>query len=155
MLGPLILGLATGEAGSVVRRLRSAAVAYLAAAILAAVGLLFVLIAAWIVAARRLGPVEAALWFGGIFLALAAITVIVHRIVASARNRTLERQRTRDLSAVATTTALAAIPALSRSRGGLGALGLGVAALGGFALYRLLSDKGDPDRVARLKRRRG
>ena len=145
MLGPLIVGLATGEATSMVRRARPAVVAYLAAAVLACIGLVFLLLAAWIFLARRLGPIEAALWFGGVFVVLAAATLIVHRLVAGARARTAARQRTRDLAAVAATTTVAAIPAMARSRGGLGALAVGVAALGGFALYRLLRANGDRD----------
>lgn len=155
MLGPLIVGLATGEVGSAIRRARSAAIAYMAAAILAVVGLVFLLVAAWIVAARRLGPLEAALWFGGIFLALAVITVVIHRIVAAARSRAANRQRTRDLAAMATTSAIAAVPVLSRSRGGLGILGLGIAALGGYALYRLFRDGDGPQDDRRSRRRRG
>ena len=57
MLGPLIVGLATGEATSMVRRARRAVVAYLVAAVLACIGLVFLLLAAWIFLARRLGPI--------------------------------------------------------------------------------------------------
>ena len=153
MLGSLLVGLATGEAAALARRARSAAIAYLLVAVLAVIGLVFLLVAAFIVAARYLGPVPAALWFGGIFLALAFIILIVHRLAANSRKRELERQRTRELSAVATTTAFAAIPALSKSRGGLGALGLGMAMLGGYALYRLVREKGQDD-PARPRRRR-
>ena len=145
MLGPLIVGLVTGEAGSAIRRARRAAIAYAAAGLLVFMGLVFLLLAAWIYAARKIGPIEAALWFGGIFLVLAAATVITHRLVARARARTAARQRTRDLAAVAATTAVASVPVLTRSRGGLGALAVGIAALGGYALYRLLRDNDDSE----------
>jgi biotin transporter BioY len=154
MLGPLILGLATGEARSVARRLRRAAIAYLAAAVLGLVGLVFLLLAAWIFLARRVGPMEAALWFAGVFIVLAAVVLIIHRVIAAARRRSAARQRTRDLTSVGASTALVAVPLLSRTRGGIGALAVGVALLGGYAIYSLWSGGGDKSAFSRSRRRR-
>lgn len=155
MLGPLILGLATGEARSVARRLQRAAIAYIAAAVLGLVGLVFLLLAGWIFLARRVGPMEAALWFAGVFLVIAALVVVIHRVVAAARRRSAARQRTRDLASVGASTALVAVPLLSRSRGGIGALAVGVALVGGYAAYNLLAGgKRDSSAFSRSRRRR-
>ncbi len=134
-------------------RLKRAAVTYMIAAVLAFMGLVFLLIAAWIYLARRVGPMEASFWFAGAFLVMAVLIVIVHRLAEAARERSARRQRTRDLAAVGASTAVAAVPLLSRGKSGLGAIAVGVAILGGYAAYSLWSGR-EPRNVSAFSRSR-
>jgi hypothetical protein len=135
MFASLIAGVVTGETLAIVRRARRAAIAYGMAGLLAAMGFFFLIVAAAIYAAQRLGAIEACLVFGGGFLALALLVIIVHAIASRTRGRAAVRQRNRDLVKVAAATGLAVLPALMRGRGPLVLIAPAVAAVA-YMIYR-------------------
>jgi hypothetical protein len=146
MLTSLIAALASGETFHAVRSVRRAAIVYLLVALLALVGLGFLVRAAYTAAADRMGPIAASLTFGGGFLVLALLILLVYRISAQARARSLARRRTTDLAAIGAAGALAALPTLLRGKGGLLAPALAVIA---YAIYRENAKKPDGDKGER------
>jgi hypothetical protein len=136
MLGSLIAGFLSGEAFDVARRARRAAVVYLLAGIFALVGLGFLVGAGYIAVARRVGPLEAALWFGGGFLLVAVVVAGVHLIIAGRRRRKAARKRNVDMAAIAGAAALSALPSLLRSKAGIGVIAGPALAILAYAIYR-------------------
>jgi hypothetical protein len=132
MLASLIAAFASGEARNVVRRAKVTAIAYLLAAVLGLCGLGFLTGAAYIVAARRFGAVEAAVGFGIGFLLAAVIILAVRSLSARSRARRA-RRRGVDLATIAGVAAVSALPALLKSRAGLIAP---IVALAAYAIYR-------------------
>ncbi|WP_378947884.1 hypothetical protein [Mesorhizobium sp. ANAO-SY3R2] len=145
MLASLFASIATSEAGLAVRRTRRAATAYLAATIFGICGIGFLVGAAYVWAARKFGHVEAALSFGGGFLVVAGLILLVHKLAGRARAREEKRQRKADLATLGTAAAMAAVPALLRSKGGIGALLGPVIALVAYQIYRENRRPDDPD----------
>lgn len=149
MLGSLIAGFLSGEAFDVARRARRAAVVYLLAGILALVGLGFLVGAGYIAVSRRVGPLDAALWFGGGFLLVAVIVAGVHFAVARGRRRAAARKRNTDMAAIAGAAALTVLPSLLRSKAGLGVIAGPALAILAYAIYRENSrdpgEDGQPD----------
>lgn len=111
-LAALIASVVSGEASEAVGRARTAAIVYLLAGLLALCGVGFLIGAGFVALARELGTLEAALWFGGGFLALAVILVVGHRLAARARAREAAKRRQSEVKAVAGAAALAMLPAL-------------------------------------------
>ena len=144
-LASLIAGLVSGETAQAVRRARTAAVVYGLAGVLALTGLGFLLGAGYIWTAARYGSFAAALGFGLGFLVVAGLVVLAHKLAAGAR----ARQRKADLTALGVTAALAALPALARSRGGIGALLGPAAALVAYAIYKENSGRNSRPRDGR------
>jgi hypothetical protein len=144
MLASLIGSLISGEAIKAARRARIAAIVYLVVAVLAAVGLGFLIGAGYIVAARRFGSLAAALGFGLGFVLAAAIVLAVHAIGAARRRRRRDRLGA-ELATLAGAAAVTLVPVLLRSRAGLLGPLIAVAA---YAIYRENSKDrpGDPDR---------
>lgn len=136
MLASLLAGLATGETAMALRRARSAAIAYALAALLALCGLGFLVGASYIWTAGRIGHIEAALAFGGGFILLSLIVLLIHRLSAGSRRRRAAERRKSDLTAVGIATALAALPVLLRSKGGLGVLAAPAIAMAAYAIWR-------------------
>lgn len=136
MLASLFASIATSEAGLAVRRTRRAATAYLAAAIFGICGIGFLVGAAYVWAARKFGHVEAALGFGVGFLVVAGLILLVHKLAGRARAREEQRQRRADMATLGMAAAMAAVPALLRSKGGIGALLGPVIALAAYQIYR-------------------
>lgn len=136
MLGTLIATLLSGEAASSMRRARKAFVAYLFAAVLAAVGLGFLIGAGYMAAARRLGPIEAALVFGGCFLFIAILIVGIHAYVARRQARIAAERRASDLAAVAGMAAVTALPGVLRGKAAWGGVGVAAAAAVAYGVYR-------------------
>ena len=104
----------------------------------------------YIWAAERYGPIEAALWIGGGFVALAILILIVHRLMAGLRARRAADRRKADLTAVGVAAALAVLPSLLRGKASLGVLLAPAIALAALAIYRENSrppptDPDDPD----------
>ncbi|AWC22115.1 MULTISPECIES: hypothetical protein [Aminobacter] len=145
MLASLIAGFATGETTLALRRTRRAAVAYLAAGLAALCGVGFLVGAAFVWAARRFGHIEAALGFGLGLLVLAGLILLIHKLAAGARARADRKRRRTDIAALGTTAAVALLPTLLRSKGGIGAVLGPVVALAAYAIYRenRKSDDGD------------
>lgn len=144
MLASLIASVASGEAVVAVKRAKRRAIAYVLASILLLCGLGFLVGAAYIWTARRYGPLEAALGFGGGFIALGLIVIIVHVISSrTGRRREVDRRKA-DLTAIGVATALGVLPGLLKGKGGLGVVIAPVVALAAYAIYRE-NTRRDPD----------
>lgn len=144
-LATLIASIASGEAADAVRRARVAAIAYAIAGLLALVGVLFLLVAAYIAAAMRFGPVATGLAFGFAFLIIAAIIVTVHGVSSKREARRVARRRGTEMKAVASAAAIAALPTLLAGRGKLTLIAPALAVLG-YAIYHenRRRSRGDP-----------
>jgi ABC-type uncharacterized transport system permease subunit len=132
MLASLIASFASGEVMNVVRRAKSAAIAYLLASVFALVGIGFLIGALFTWAARRFGTIEAAIGFGVAFFLIAIVVLLVHSIASRSRARRT-RRRSVDLATVAGVAAVSVLPVLLKSRAGLVAP---LVALAAYAIYR-------------------
>ena len=132
----LISTLASGEAMAALQRARTTAILYGLAAILALCGVGFLIGAAYIWLAARYGPLATSLGFGIGFLALAGLILLIHKLTTGMRNRRRARRRQADMTAVGVTAALALLPALAKSRGGLGVIVAPALAIVAYAIYR-------------------
>lgn len=117
MLASLIASVVSGEASDAVARTRRALVVYAVAALLVLCGAGFLLGAAFVAVAREIGTVPAALWFGGGFVLLALVIVVVHRVSARVSARRAAARRQTEMKAVASAAALALLPTLLAGRG--------------------------------------
>lgn len=142
-IASLIAGFASGETVAALRRARGAAIAYALASLAALCGLGFLIGAGYIWAAARYGSLEAAIGFGVGFLVLSGLILLIFRLSAESRVVRRSRKRNADLTAVGVTAALAALPVLLRSKGGLGAVLGPAAALVAYAIYRENTKHGD------------
>lgn len=136
MLASLIASMATSEAGLAVGRARRTATAYLAAGVFGVCGIGFLVGAAYVWAAHKFGHVQAALGFGVGFLVIAGLIVLFHKISGSARAREEKQRRRGDLATLGAAAAMSAMPALLRSKGGIGALMGPAVALVAYQIYR-------------------
>lgn len=136
MIASLITGLASGETAAALRRTRRAVIAYVLAGLVALCGVGFLVAAAYIAAAHRFGPIEAALGFGIGFLVLSGLVLLVFKLTADSRRVRQARQRKADMTAVGVTTALTLVPTLLRGKGGLGALLVPAIAAAAYAIYK-------------------
>lgn len=141
----LLLSLITGEASAAAKRARRSAVEYAIMAIAALLGIGFLLLAGYIVAARRYGELEAALGFGGGFLVLALAALIIHRMSARARARRAREKISRDAMAVAGALALTALPSLLSKRGIVAGMAIPLVSAIAYAIYRENSGEDDDD----------
>lgn len=135
MLGSLIAAFVSGEAVNAIKRAKATIVVYLVAAILAFTGIGFLIGAAYVAAAHRIGSVEASIAFGVGFLVLAVLMVVIRSIALSVQ-RSRSRRRAADLAAIAGAAAATALPLLLRSKAGIGGLAVPVIALVAYAIYR-------------------
>lgn len=136
MLGSLIASVVSGEATATVARARRALVVYAAAGILFLCGAGFLLGAAFVAVADEIGAVPAALWFGGGFVLIALILLLVHRVSARVRAKNTAQRRQAEMRAVASTAAIALLPTLLASRGRTFALLAPALAGFGWAVWR-------------------
>lgn len=132
----LIFSLLSGAVADAVGRAKRTAFAYAAMAVLGLLGVIFLLIAAFIYIARRYGELETALGFGGGFILLALIVLISMKISTRSASRLSRRRRNADLKAAAGAVALAALPSLVSRKAGLSSLIIPAAALVAFTIYR-------------------
>ncbi|PBB92545.1 hypothetical protein CK215_12130 [Mesorhizobium sp. WSM3864] len=132
----LISGLASGEAVAALQRARLTAILYGLAGVFALCGVGFLIGAAFIWLAERYGPLATSLGFGIGFLVIAGLIVVIHKLTTSMRARRRARRRKADMTAVGVTAALALLPALAKSKGGLGTLLAPAIALAAYAIYR-------------------
>lgn len=135
LLTSLIAGFVTGETRQVMRQTVRAVIFYAVAGLLALVGVAFLLGALFIEVAREQGPRDTALMFGGAFLGLALLIVLVHLVLRRVRRQTAKRRRNDELTTVATAAALAVLPALLKGKGALGLLAA-PAAIVAYKIYR-------------------
>ena len=147
MLASLVAAFASGETAHAMKRVRSAAIAYVAAGVAAVCGAGFLVGAGYIWVEYRYGGLKAALFFGAGFLVLAVVILVVHRLVAGARARRIARRRSTDLATLGIAAALTTVPVLLRSKGVIIAP---LAALAAYAIYRenRRPDPGDRDSAA-------
>lgn len=152
MLASLIASFASGETVMVARRARRAAIAYVLAGAAALCGAGFLVGALYIWAAQRYGGLQTSLGFGGGFLLLAILILLIHKLTATSRARRAAERRKVDMTAIGVAATLAALPTLLRGKNGglgLGAL-LGPAiALAAYAIYRenFGSEPDEPDQT--------
>lgn len=132
----VIGSIVSGEAADAIGRARRAAVIYAIAGVLGLLGAVFLLVAGYLATAREIGAVNAALWFGGGFLAVALLLVIVHRVTSTIRAKRVAARRKAETRTVVSTAAMALLPALLASRGGALAVLVPAAAAMGYAVYR-------------------
>ena len=133
LLTPLLTSLAAGEVGLVVSRAKQSAIFSAIIAILAVIGMVFLLVAADIALAELYGPLCAALIIAGAAFGLALIAYIAMKIAAAAARKRQKEQAKVDVPAVLTIAAIAAAPVVLRSRALL-ALAVPLVALGGLSL---------------------
>lgn len=145
MLASLIAGLASGETMIAMRRARSAAIAYLIAAVAFLCGAGFFVAALFIWASSRYGPIEAALGFGAAFVVIGVVVMVAHRVFARTRARRAATRRSGDVTTIAVATALAALPTLLRGKAGVGVLAAPAIAALAYAIYRENRPKRRPD----------
>lgn len=132
----LIGSIATGEASEALARARQSAMIYLVAAILLVLGLVFLLIAAFIALAREIGALQTSLWFGGGFFIIGLLVILLHRLAAKARARRIARQRQAEIKTVVSTAAVTLLPALLASRTGSIAILAPLAAALGYGVWK-------------------
>lgn len=137
MLRSVILAIAGANLRKKLDQARRAAVFYAMAGMALAVGLAFLLLAAFIFAAERYGALPAALGFGGAFVVLALLLLAIYSLGGGRPSpRRAEEERADQMKALATAVAIGAAPAIIRSMGVVGAVALPLAALIGYAIYR-------------------
>jgi len=136
MLATLIANIASGETLLALRRAKVALGVYIFVALLALLGLGFLLGAAYLFAAARYGPIEAALGFGAGFLVLALLLVIVFKLVARTRRRSAAERRKGELTTLAVATGLALLPALASKRRGFAIVLAPALAMVGYKIWR-------------------
>src|SRR5690606_13543199 len=104
------------EAESMANRAKSLVVSYAIIALLAILGVGFLIGAGYIALADVTGPLAASLIMAGTFIVLALIVYGVARAGEARRKREAEkRRRSSETGAFLTTAALTALPALARS----------------------------------------
>lgn len=136
MLASLIAGLATGETMAALRRARRAAIAYAVAGLATFFGLVFLLVAGAIWAARSYGAVEASVGIGVAFIVLALVIVAGHKLTSRVRAKAARRRRNRDFTKAAVAAGLAVAPALLRGKAGTALLLAPAIAAVAYAIYR-------------------
>jgi len=132
----LISALASGEAMAALQRARMTAILYGLAAIFALCGVGFLIGAAYVWLAARYGPLATSLGFGIGFLVVAGLILVAHKLTTRMRSGRRARRRQADMTAVGITAALALLPALAKSKGGLGAIVAPALAVVAYAIYR-------------------
>lgn len=145
MLASLIQSFVAGEVSGAARRVRGAVVAYAIAGVLVAIGIGFLIAAAYIEAATRFGALHAALGLGGIFMLLAILTLLIHGIVSRVRERKRAQEaRAAQLKTAVSVAAVALLPTLLKNGGVLGAIAP-IAALAAYAIYKENGGSGGSD----------
>jgi uncharacterized membrane protein YhaH (DUF805 family) len=133
LLTPLLTSLAAGEVGLAISRTKRSAIFMAVIALLALIGLIFLLVAAYLILAERYGARYSSLILAGCAFGLAILAYITMKISdAMARKRQRDRAKV-DTSTLLTIAALAAAPAVLRSRALL-MLAVPVVAFGGLSL---------------------
>lgn len=132
----LILSIITGEASAAAKRARRSAVEYLVAGAAALIGFVFLLLAAYIYAARFYGELTAAIAFGAVFLVAAVGLLIYHRISARARARRARERLSNEAITLAATLGIAALPSLLSKKGVLAGIALPVLSAFAYSIYR-------------------
>lgn len=128
------------------RRARMTAILYGLAGVFALCGIGFLIGAVYIWLAARYGSFATSVGFGVGFLVVAGLVLVIHKLATGMRTRSRARQRKADMTAVGVTAALALLPALAKSRAGLGAIVAPAILLAAYAIYRENVKPGPDDR---------
>jgi hypothetical protein len=137
MLALLIRSLASGEITDLAGRVRTKLVVYSLVVLALLCGAGFLVVAAYVAAARRYGDVLAASVFGGFFIVLALIILGIHAALEAARaKRRRRRARSAEFTGLLGAVAAAALPSLLRSRIGLAELLAPVFAVAAYEIYK-------------------
>ncbi len=146
MLASLIQSLAVSEAQGAARRVTRKIVDYTIAGVFLAIGVGFFIAAAYIFAARHFDPLYVALSFGGGFVLLAVIAVVVNRIMSGIDVRRAQEEREAQMKSAAIAASLATLPTLFKGRAGIIGLFGPLAAMAAYAIYKENTDQpGDQD----------
>jgi len=148
----LLASLASGETVLALKRARRMATIYLIAIITGSIGAGFLVGAAYIWTARKLGSLEAALVFGAVFIVSSLIILLVFKLTSGPRARRASQQRKSDLTAFATAAGIAVLPSLLRRPMGVTAILVPGLAVIAYAIYRENMRKGDKDDTNPLDR---
>ncbi len=133
LLTPFLTSLAAGEVGLAIAKAKRSAIFMAVIAILAAIGIFFLLIATYIVLAEQYGEMRASLILAGCAFGLAILAYAIMKISeAIARSRQRDRAKI-ETSTLLTIAALAAAPTVLRSRALL-MLAVPLVAFGGLSL---------------------
>lgn len=143
----LLIGLASGETAVALRRAKTAAIAFTIAGALALIGLLFLLLAGYLLAAAHFGLIEAALGFGAAFILLALIALAAYKVSGRSRRQREALARQNELATVAAATGLALLPAIAARGAGLGLLVAPILGYVGYRIYRENTGDGDTGSV--------
>jgi hypothetical protein len=135
LIAPLaaLLGL---ETEALLAKAKSAVLAYTLIGLFLLAAVIFLIAAGYMAVAEELGPILAALLFGGVFLVLALAVYLGTLIGRSRRQRQVaEKRRASESGAFLTTAAITALPLLTKFPMLL-RLGLPAAAIAAIALMR-------------------
>lgn len=147
MLGSLIAAFLSGETAGLLSRARRSAILMGFAALTGVVGCVFLIVAGYIAAARRWGPIEAALAFGVGFILVAILLLLINLVLSRGARKTASTRRRSEIVSIATAAGIGMLPALLKGRGSLGTLLVPLAGLAAYALYRENSrPSGDDDK---------
>lgn len=136
MLATLIASIVSGETADIVGRTKRAAIAYAIAGLMVLFAVMFGLIALYAWVAGHWGPIPAALALAGAFIVLAILIIVIHGSAAKRQAREASKRRSVDAKAIATTAAVAALPALLARRGSAVALIVPVLGMVGYLIYK-------------------
>ncbi len=137
MLATLIANIASGEALLAFRRAKVTFIVYALCALLALIGFVFLLVGAYLYAAAHFGPIDMAAAFGGGFIGLGLLILIVFKLSTRARRRRAVDRRKGELATLAAASALALLPALANKKS---ATTLLIAPLLGILGYRIFKE---------------
>lgn len=137
MLATLIANIASGEALLAFRRAKVTFIVYALCAFLALIGFVFLLVGAYLYAAAHFGPIDAAAAFGGGFIGLGLVILVVFKLTTRARRRRATERRKGELATVVAASALALLPALANRKS---ASTLLIAPLFGMLAYRIYKE---------------
>lgn len=137
MLAALLGGLASGETKLALRRAKLAVMVYALAAVFLLCGAGFLIGAAYIYAAARYGSFETSLGFGGGFVLLALLVLLIFKLSAPRRARRAAAFRSSEISALMAASGVAIASNLVRSRAGIGLL---ATPLVGYIAYRIIKE---------------
>ncbi|MCW4113734.1 hypothetical protein NPA31_002000 [Aurantimonas sp. MSK8Z-1] len=147
MVSVILTKVLTGEIGVFLARLKRVAFLYAVMAIFALLMLGYLLAALFIFVASYLGGLYTALAFAGGCLVIILFTYILLVLARRPAKRRADDRLQRDIASVAGVAALSNAPQILRSMGGRkGMILVPAAAVGGFALYSVMSMlRRDPD----------
>jgi uncharacterized membrane protein YhaH (DUF805 family) len=140
MLARLVAAVTAGEFTVYLAGLRQRLMLYALAGVFALCGIGFFIGAGYIATEQEIGSFYAAIWFGIGFFVLAILVFVILRIVAAVRRRHAAQRRGAEVRTLASTAALALVPALL-SRSPLLILAP-LAAVLGYGIYRENSGSG-------------